>query len=108
MSTIHFKQTTTSTPEQFIAGLTDFGPGRSKLFGFSADECLTTTGPIPNRVVLTTTDSDVRGSGSGHTYTFTRQPNGTTDVDVVVVRESKNFKGRVLGMLLGTLAKGAP
>jgi len=31
-------QTTTSTPEQFIAGLTDFGPGRSKLFGNSADE----------------------------------------------------------------------
>jgi len=40
MSTIHFKQTTTSTPEQFIAGLTDFGPGRSKLFGNSADEYL--------------------------------------------------------------------
>ena len=31
MSTIHIKQTTTLTPEQFIAGLTDFGPGRSKL-----------------------------------------------------------------------------
>ena len=28
MSTIHFKKTTTATPEQFIAGLTDFGPGR--------------------------------------------------------------------------------
>ena len=27
MSTIHVKQTTTLTPEQFIAGLTDFGPG---------------------------------------------------------------------------------
>ena len=37
MSTIHFHQTTTSTPEQFIAGLTDFGPGRSKLFPNSAD-----------------------------------------------------------------------
>jgi len=33
MSTIHFHETTTSTPEQFLAGLTDFGPGRSKLFG---------------------------------------------------------------------------
>jgi hypothetical protein len=32
MSMIHFRQTTTSTPGQFIAGLTDFGPGRSKLF----------------------------------------------------------------------------
>jgi hypothetical protein len=28
------------TPEQYIAGLTDFGPGRSKLFGNSADENL--------------------------------------------------------------------
>src|SRR5665213_2314733 len=40
MATIHLHQTTTSTPEQFIAGLTDFGPGRSKLFGNSADDGL--------------------------------------------------------------------
>jgi len=40
MSKIHFHQATTSTPEQFIAGLTDFGPGRSKLFGNSANEYL--------------------------------------------------------------------
>ena len=40
MSTIHFHQNMTSTPEQFIAGLTDFGPGRSQLFGNSADEYL--------------------------------------------------------------------
>jgi hypothetical protein len=56
--------------------------------------------------VLTTTDSNVWGGGSGHTYTFTRQPNGTTDVDVVVVREGKNIKGRVLGIVLGTIGKG--
>jgi hypothetical protein len=31
MATIHLHQTTTATPEQFLAGLTDFGPGRSKL-----------------------------------------------------------------------------
>ena len=37
---IHFHQTTTLTPEQYVAGLTDFGPGRSKLFGNSADEYL--------------------------------------------------------------------
>jgi hypothetical protein len=37
MSTIHFKQATTATSEQYIAGLTDFGPGRAKLFGNSAD-----------------------------------------------------------------------
>jgi hypothetical protein len=49
MSTIHFHQTTTSTPEQFIAGL--------------------------------------------------------TDVDVVIVREGKNLKGRVLSGVLGTIGK---
>src|SRR5262245_22338546 len=40
MSTIHLHQTTTATPEQFIAGLTDFGPGRAKLFGNSTDDYL--------------------------------------------------------------------
>ena len=37
MATIHLHQTTTATPEQFLAGLTDFGPGRSKIFPNSAD-----------------------------------------------------------------------
>ena len=40
MSKIHFHQTTTATPEQYVAGLTDFGPGRAKLFGNSADSDL--------------------------------------------------------------------
>jgi hypothetical protein len=128
MSTIHVKQTTTSTPEQFIAGLTDFGPGRSQLFANSADEFLKVhdQGPghadvtegsrgvwerlhydwsDPNRVVLTTTDSNVWGGNSGHTYTFTRQANGTTDVDVVVVREGKNLKGRLLAIAVVTIGK---
>jgi hypothetical protein len=129
MSTIHFKETTTSTPEQFIAGLTDFGPGRSNLFGNSADEYLKVhdkgpgyadvtegSGGIwerlrydwsdPKHVVLTTTDSNLWGGHSGHTYTFTPQPNGTTDLDVVIVREGKNFKGRLLGTFLGIFGKG--
>jgi hypothetical protein len=59
----------------------------------------------PNGVVLTTTDSNVWGARSGHAYTFARQPNGKTDVDVVVVREGKNIKGRVLGYVLGTVGK---
>ena len=117
MATIHFKQTTTATPEQFTAGLTDFGPGRSKLFGNSADDYLKVhdKGPDqadvtegskgiwerlhydwsnPDRVVLTTTDSNTWGGGSGHTYTFTRRPDGRTDIDYVMVREGKNIKGR--------------
>ena len=40
MTTIHLHETTTATPEQFVAGLTDFGPGRSELFGRSADDYL--------------------------------------------------------------------
>jgi hypothetical protein len=48
----------------------------------------------------------VWGGASGHTYTFTRQPYGTTDIDVVVVREGKNLKGRVLGFVLRTIGKG--
>src|SRR5580765_2012592 len=128
MSTIHLHQTTTSTPEQYVAALTDFGPGRSKLFGNSADEYLKVyargssqadvtegSGGIwerlhydwsdPNRVVLKTTDSNVWGGASGHTYTFTRQPNGTTDIDVVVIREGKNIMGRVLGFVLRTIGR---
>jgi hypothetical protein len=129
MSTLHFHQTTSSTPEQFIAGLTDFGPGRSKLFGNSADEYLKVhhRGPSeadvtegsggiwerlhydwsdPRRVVMATTDSNTWGGASGHTYTFTRRPDGATDIDAVVVREGKNLKGRVLGLVLGTVGKG--
>jgi hypothetical protein len=45
------------------------------------------------------------GGHSGHTYTFTRQPDGTTDLDVVVVREGKNFKGRALGVVVSTVGK---
>ena len=128
MSTIHLHRTTTATSEQYIAGLTDFGPGRSKLFGNSADAYLkvhhkdslqadVTEGSSgiwerlhydwsdPDRVVLTTTDSNVWGGASGHTYTFTRRPDGATDIDVVVVRDGKNLKGWVLGFVLGSLGK---
>jgi hypothetical protein len=50
---------------------------------------------------LTTTDSNTWGGHSGHTYTLKRNPDGTTDVDAVVVREGKNLKGRALGAVLG-------
>jgi hypothetical protein len=128
MSTIHLHQTTTLTPEQYIAGLTDFGPGRSTLFANSADEYLEVhqlsrtqadvtegSGGIwerlhydwsdPNHVVLTTTDSNIWGGASGHTYHFTRQPDGTTDISVAVVREGRNLKGYLLGFVLGTIGR---
>ena len=128
MSTIHLHRTTTLTPEQYLVGLTDFGPGRSKMFGNSADAYLkvhhsgrtqadVTEGSSgiwerlhydwsdPNHIVLTTTDSNVWGGASGHTYTFTRRLDGTTDIDLVTVREGKNLKGSVLGFVLGTMGK---
>jgi hypothetical protein len=127
-SGIHFHQATSLTPEQYLAGLTDFGPGRSKLFGNSAGEYLQVhhrgtseadvtegSGGIwerlhydwsnPNHVILTTTDSNVWNGASGHTYNFMRQPNGTTDIDVVVVREGKNLKGHLLGFVLKTIGR---
>ena len=129
MSRIHFNQTTTLSPEEFVTGLTDFGPGRSKVFSKSADDYLKVhhlgsaeadvtegSGGVwerlhydwsnPNHVVLTTTDSNVWGGASGYNYTFTRAPDGMTDVDVVIVREGKNAKGRILGLVLGTVGKG--
>ena len=130
MSTIHLHQTTNITADQYIAALTNFGPGRSKLFGNSADEYLKVhrsslseadvtegSGGVwerlhydwsdhPHRVVLTTTDSNVWGGLSGHTYTFTRRPDGNTDIDVVVVRDGKNLKGWLLGLVLGTVGRG--
>jgi len=128
MSVLHFHAATTSTPEQFIAGLTDFGPGREKVFPNSADSYLVVhskaasqadvtegSGGIwerlqydwtdPHNVKLTTTDSNVFGGASGWTYTLTRRPDGRTDVDVVIVREGKNLKGRVLSGFLGTIGK---
>ena len=55
----------------------------------------------PNRVVMTTTDSNIWGGASGHTYTFTRRTDGMTDLDAVVVRDGKNLKGWALGFVLG-------
>ncbi len=99
-----------------IAGLTDFGPGRAEALPERLTEYLTVhhQGPAeadvtegsggvwerlhydssdPNHVKLTTTDSNTFGGASGYTYTLTRQPNGMTEVDVVIVREGKNLKG---------------
>jgi hypothetical protein len=129
MSTLHFHQTTTATPEQFTAGLTDFGPGRSELFPNSADDDLQVhsqsgteadvtegSGGIwerlrydwsnPNHIVLTTTDSNTWGGNSGHIYDLKANSDGTTDVDYTVVRDGKTLKGKFLGVVLGTVGKG--
>jgi hypothetical protein len=125
---ITFHETTTATPEQYVAGLTDFSEGRAELFGNSADSYLEVhaqtatsvdvtegSGGVwerelydlsdPERVVIKTIDSNIWGGESGHTYTFTRNADGTTDIDYVVVREGKNLRGRFLGLVLRTVGK---
>jgi hypothetical protein len=129
MPTFHFHATTTATPEQFIAALTDFGPGRKELFENSTDDYLKVhdKGPTeadvtegssgiwerlhydwsdPNQVVLTTTDSNAWANAQSHTYDLKANPDGTTDIDYTVVRNGKNLKGRFLGIVLGTVGKG--
>ena len=128
MSTIKMHATTIATPEQYTAALTDFGPGRSEIFGNSADDYLKVheqraghadvtegSGGVwerlsydwsdPNHVVARTIESNIWGGNSGHTYRFTRNADGKTEIDYVVVREGKNAKGRFLGVVLGNVGK---
>jgi hypothetical protein len=130
MATIKLHATTTATPEQVLAALTDFGPGRQQIFPRSSDGELKVheQGPTsadvtegsggiwerlrydwsdPRRITMTTTDSNTWGHASGHTYVLTPQPDGTTAIDVTVVREGKNLKGHVVGGLLSVVGKGA-
>jgi hypothetical protein len=129
MATLHFQETTTATPEQFVAALTDFGPGRSKIFENSTDDELKvhSQGPTeadvtegshgiwerlrydwsdPNRVVLTTTDSNTWSNKSGHTYVLSQGSDGKTVVDYTVVRDGKSLKGKLLGVVVDTVGKG--
>ena len=128
MTTIQFHETTSATPQQFIAGLTDFGPGRAELFKNSADSYLQVhakgtydadvtegSGGVwerlyydwsdPHHVTLKTIDSNLFGGASGHTYVLTPQPDGTTQVDATLVREGKNLRGLVVAGVLGTVGK---
>jgi hypothetical protein len=128
MTTIRMHENTTATPEQFLAALVDFGPDREKVFGNSADGYLKVhsiqddhadvtegSGGVwerlqydwsdQRRIVMTTIDSNAWGGASGHTYTLTPQPDGTTDIDAVVVRDGKNLKGRFFALVFKTVGK---
>ncbi|MFF0267706.1 hypothetical protein [Kribbella sp. NPDC004536] len=121
MTTIRFTEVTTLTPAQFIAGLTDFGPGRAEIFANSHDDDLKVHSQGPgyadvtegsggvwerlsydwsnqHHIVLTTTDSNVWGGASSHTYTLKERGDGTTEIDVVIVRDGKNLKGHLIAL----------
>ena len=120
MSTIHLHQTTVSTPEQYIAGLTDFGPGRSKIFGYSADEYLTVhhrgisqadvtegSGGVwerlhydwsdSSRVVLTTTDS------CGEAHQATPIPSST----ISTARPTSTWSSYAMARILKAVRSGS-
>lgn len=123
VTTFDITETTTATPEQFLAALTDFGPDRAEIWGNSKERFLkvhdrgdtwadVTEGSVgvwerlrydwsnPLDIVLTTTDSNAWGGASGHRYTLTRGADGRTSVHMVMVREGIHLKGRLLGALL--------
>jgi hypothetical protein len=128
MATIKLTKTTTIAPDRFLAALNDFGPDRSQIWGltdpkyqkvhsksdFSADvtegsggiwERLAYDWSEPGVVRMTTVDSNTWGGKSGHTYTLSKAPDGRTKIDVVVVREGKNFKGKAIGAVLSVVGK---
>ena len=60
----------------------------------------------PSRIVMTTTDSN-RGAATPATPTRSRRsPTGRPSSTTVVIREGKNLKGRLLGLVLGSIGKG--
>jgi hypothetical protein len=129
MATIHVKESTTVSPDRFIAALTNFGPGRGKVFAYSdegsvqvnargdtwADVTEGSAGGVwerlhydwsqPNVVRLTTTASNVWSSESSWLYTLTPRNDGGTDIDLVLVRRGRNAKGRLAAGLVWVAGK---
>jgi hypothetical protein len=131
MPTIRLTETTTVTPERFIAALTDFGPERSNVWtnstpdylqvhSLSATSADVTEGSsagggtwerlrydwsTPNRVTMVTTDSNIWGRASGHEYTVLPNPDGGSTINVVIVRQGRNVKGVLIGALAALVGK---
>jgi len=131
MTTVRVTESTTATPEQFLAGLTDFGPDRSEIWPNSQPKFLTVHGQgdtwadvtegsaagggvwerlrydwsNPLDIVLTTTDSNTWGRKSGHRYTLTSNADSSTTVQTVMVRDGISIKGRALALVLTVLGK---
>lgn len=128
MSTILFREWTTATPEEFIAALTDFGPGGCRLFHNGADDCLqvhdrgadwadVTEGSrrtwervrydwsLPRRITMVTIDSNIWGRGTARVCNVTPREDGVNRLIVTVAREGRNLRGHLAGLLLGVIGK---
>jgi hypothetical protein len=126
MGRAHVRAHGSFTPEQFVAVLTDFGPGRSEIWGNSSPSHLalhdqgTTWAEVtegsdagggvwqrlrydwsaPDVVTLTVLDSNAFGRGSRWTYRLEPDGSGGTLIDLTVVRVPTTAKGRVLDVVL--------
>jgi hypothetical protein len=112
-------------PEQFVASLIDFGPGRADIWGNSDPQHLVvhergdtwaevTEGSsaggiwqrlrydwsVPGVVTLDVVDSNAFGRGSRWTYRLDPDGRGGTDIDLTIVRVPTTAKGRVFDVLL--------
>jgi hypothetical protein len=129
MTTVTIKQSTSVSPDRFITALTHFGPGRGEIWGNSHEDSVkvdasgdtwadVTEGSTagfweqlhydwsqPNVVHLTTTNSNAWSDRSSWTYTLTPRSDGGTDIVLVVVREGRSVKGRLLAGLLAVGGK---
>jgi hypothetical protein len=126
MGRAHVRAHGSFAPEQFVAALTDFGPGRSAIWGNSSPSRLVVhdrgptwaevtegsdTGGVwqrlrydwtaPDVVTLTVLDSNAFGRGSRWTYRLEPDRRGGTLIDLSIVREPTTVRGRVLDVVLG-------
>ena len=123
MGRVHVRAHGSFPPEVFVSALTDFGPGRSEVFGNTAEVEVhergdtwaevtegSTTGPVwqrsrydwstPGEVRIEVLGSNAFGPGSEWTYRAADAPGGGTDVDLRIVRVPNSAKGRLLDVLL--------
>ena len=125
MGRAHVRAHGSFPPEQFVAALTDFGAGRSEIWGNSSPRHLAVhdRGPTwaevtegsdagggvwqrlrydwssPGVVRLTVLDSNAFGPGSSWTYRLEADGSGTA-IDLTIVRVPTTTRGRVLDVVL--------
>ena len=126
MGRVHVHAHGAFPPERFVAALTDFGPGRSQIWGNNDEgrlrvhdkgdtwaevtEGSPAAGSIwqrsrydwssPGAVTIEVLDSNAFGPGSRWTYLLEPGKTGGTDIDLDVVRVPNTTKGRILDVLL--------
>jgi len=132
MAQIHFHIETKLAPEAVLAVLTDFGPGRAKVWPNIDDQHFRVHGHGPGwadvtegnsiaggvwerekytwdatkgHVGVETLESNTWGPGSRWDYELTPTAEGGTEIEVTIKRHGKGWKGRLIE--LGLAAAGA-